>query len=109
MNHHSITNLKDPTFGKEAATKDYADEKLSKAGGRMTGYINMGTHEITNLAEPTGNSNAAGVTRIWCFKKFLICSLRVLWNASNRIGTLRANNCVASVIYTPNWHFTIPF
>ena len=59
MNHHSITNLKDPTFGKEAATKDYADKKLSKSGGRMTSSINMGTHEITNLAEPTGNSNAA--------------------------------------------------
>ena len=59
MNHNSITNLKDPRFGKEATTKDYADKKLSKAGGRMTGVINMGTHEITNLAEPTGNGNAA--------------------------------------------------
>ena len=59
MNHHSITNLKDPTFGKEAATKDYADKKLALTGGRMTSSINMGTHEITNLAEPTGNSNAA--------------------------------------------------
>ena len=29
MNHNSITNLKDPSFGKEAATKDYADEKLA--------------------------------------------------------------------------------
>ena len=59
MNHNSILNLKDPTMGKEPATKDYADKKLSKAGGRMTGSINMGTHEITNLAKPTGNSNAA--------------------------------------------------
>ena len=59
MNHHSIVNLKDPTFGKEAATKDYADKKLAKSGGRMTGSINMGTHEITNLAEPTGNGNAS--------------------------------------------------
>ena len=59
MNHNSITNFKDPRFGKEAATKDYADKKLSKAGGRMTGAINMGPHEITNLAEPTGNANAA--------------------------------------------------
>ena len=59
MNLNPIINLKDPTLGKEPATKDYADEKLSKAGGRMTGSINMGTHEITNLAEPTGNSNAA--------------------------------------------------
>ena len=59
MNHNSITNLKDPSFGKEAATKDYADEKLALTGGRMTGSINMGTHEITNLSTPTENSNAA--------------------------------------------------
>ena len=59
MNHHSIANLKDPRFGKEAATKDYADKKLALTGGRMTGVINMGTYGITNLAEPTGNSNAA--------------------------------------------------
>ena len=58
MNHNSITNLKDPSFGKEAATKDYADEKLALTGGRMTGSINMGTHEITNLSAPTENSNA---------------------------------------------------
>ena len=58
MNHNSITNLKDPSFGKEAATKDYADEKLALTGGRMTGSINMGTHEITNLPTPTENSNA---------------------------------------------------
>ena len=59
MNLNPIINLKDPTLGKEPATKDYADKKLSKAGGRMTGSINMGIHEITNLATPTGNSNAA--------------------------------------------------
>ena len=59
MNHHSIVNLKDPTFGKEAATKDYADKKIAKSGGIMTGSINMGTNEITNLAEPTGNGNAS--------------------------------------------------
>ena len=59
MNHNSILNLKDPTMGKEPATKDYADKKLALSGGRMSGTINMGTHEISNLAEPTGNSNAA--------------------------------------------------
>ena len=58
MNHNSILNLKDPVDGKEPATKDYADKKLALTGGKMTGSINMGTHEITNLAEPTGNSNA---------------------------------------------------
>ena len=59
MNHNSITNLKDPQFGGEAATKDYADKKLALTGGRMTGFINMGNNEITNLAAPTGGSNAS--------------------------------------------------
>ena len=59
MNHNSITNLKDPEFGGEAATKSYADKKLDLTGGRMTGSINMETHEITNLPTPTGNSNPA--------------------------------------------------
>ena len=59
MNQNSITNLKDPEFGGEAATKSYADGKLDLTGGRMTGSINMGNNEITNLPTPTGNSNAS--------------------------------------------------
>ena len=59
MNHNSITNLKDPEFGGEAATKSYADGKLALAGGTMTGSINMENNEITNLPTPTGNSNPA--------------------------------------------------
>ena len=59
MNHNSITNLKDPQFGGEAATKSYADGKLALTGGRMTGSINMENNEITNLPTPTGNSNPA--------------------------------------------------
>ena len=59
MNHNSITNLKDPQFGGEAAAKSYADKKLDLAGGTMTGSINMENNEITNLPTPTGNSNAA--------------------------------------------------
>ena len=59
MNHNSITNLKDPEFGGEAATKSYADGKLALTGGRMTGSINMENNEITNLPTPTGNSNPA--------------------------------------------------
>ena len=56
MNHNSITNLKDPTFGGEAATKKYVDAtsstivsstaasiatKLDMSGGKMTGSIDM--------------------------------------------------------------------
>ena len=59
MNHNSITNLKDPQFGGEAATKSYADGKLALAGGTMTGSINMENNEITNLPTPTENSNPA--------------------------------------------------
>ena len=59
MNQNSILNLKDPTTGKEPATKDYADTKLALTGGTMTGAINRGTHEITNLANPTRNAHAA--------------------------------------------------
>ena len=59
MNSNKIFNLKDPVTGKEPATKDYADKKLSLTGGRMTGALNMGTQEITNMAEPTGKANAA--------------------------------------------------
>ena len=59
MNNNVILNLKDPKLGKEPATKDYADKKLALTGGRMTGAINMGTKEITNLGTPTGNANAA--------------------------------------------------
>ena len=34
-------------------------KKLDLAGGTMTGSINMGNNEITNLPTPTGNSNAS--------------------------------------------------
>ena len=59
MNHNSITNLKDPAFGGEAATKSYADEKLALAGGTMTGNLDMGGNKITNIAKPMKENDAA--------------------------------------------------
>ena len=59
MNHNSITNLKQPAFGGEAATKDYADSKLSRFGGIMSGDINMSQNVVTNLSVPKGNTDAA--------------------------------------------------
>lgn len=41
------------------ASKTYADTKLPKAGGTMTGAINMGSKKITNLATPTSNADAS--------------------------------------------------
>ena len=59
MNHNSITNLKDPEFGGEAATKSYADKKLDLSGGKMTGDLDMGEKRITNMAKPMKENDAA--------------------------------------------------
>ena len=73
MNHNSITNLKDPAFGGEAATKKYVDSSISSvvsstagsvatrlplSGGTMTGPLDMGTKSISNLPTPTTSSEA---------------------------------------------------
>ena len=76
MNHNSITNLKDPTFGGEAATKKYVDAtsstivsstaasiatKLDLSGGKMTGSIDMNKNKIINLPEPTEINDAVNM------------------------------------------------
>ena len=73
MNHNSITNLKDPQFGGEAATKTYVDSSISSvvsstagsiatrlplSGGTMTGPLDMGTKSISNLPTPKTPSEA---------------------------------------------------
>ena len=73
MNHNSITNLKDPAFGGEAATKTYVDSSISSvvsstagsiatrlplSGGTMTGPLDMGTKSINNLPTPKTPSEA---------------------------------------------------
>ena len=73
MNHNSITNLKDPQFGGEAATKAYVDAtsstivsstagsiatRLPLSGGTMTGPLDMGTKSISNLPTPKTPSEA---------------------------------------------------
>ena len=76
MNHNSITNLKDPTFGGEAATKTYVDAtfstivsstaasyatKLNRSGGKMTGSIDMNKNKIINLPKPTEENDAVNM------------------------------------------------
>ena len=73
MNHNSNTNLKDPAFGGEAATKTYVDSSISSvvsstagsiatrlplSGGTMTGPLDMGTKSISNLPTPKTPSEA---------------------------------------------------
>jgi hypothetical protein len=54
-----INNLKDPSGASDAATKSYADTKLSLTGGTMSGTIAMGSNKITGLATPTATGDAA--------------------------------------------------
>ena len=76
MNHNSITNLKDPQFGGEAATKAYVDAtsstivssttasiatKLNLSGGKMTGSIDMSQNKIINLPKPTEENDAVNM------------------------------------------------
>ena len=76
MNHNSITNLKDPQFGGEAATKKYVDAtsstivsstaasiatKLGLSGGKMTGSIDRNKNKIINLPEPTEINDAVNM------------------------------------------------
>lgn len=59
MTGHKITNVATPTANADAATKAYADTKLAKSGGAMTGEISMGGEKITSLASPTASNDAA--------------------------------------------------
>ena len=76
MNHNSITNLKDPEFGGEAATKTYVDAtsstivsstaasiatKLDMSGGKMLGSIDMNNNKIINLPKPTEENDAVNM------------------------------------------------
>lgn len=84
MSDKKITGLATPTDNADAANKKYvddakaaasavgtaaqntadsalakADAALPKAGGTMSGAINMGSKKITNLADPTATTDAA--------------------------------------------------
>jgi len=48
----------DPTLNLQAATKQYTDTKVSKAGDSMTGILDMGGNEITNILDPTAAQDA---------------------------------------------------
>ena len=64
LNGNKIPNLPNPSIGKEPATKSYVDSEtadlLPKAGGTLTGNINMGGKtKVFNLAPPKLSSDAA--------------------------------------------------
>lgn len=50
-----ITGLGDPVDLTDAVNKQYADTKLPKSGGQMTGPIDMNAQRITGLPDPAEN------------------------------------------------------
>ena len=75
MKNHKITDLGDPTANKDAANKEYVDSKvrrqggltqnqavllyLSKTGGTLSGELGMSDQKITDLGDPTDDTDAA--------------------------------------------------
>ena len=76
MNHNSITNLKDPAFGGEAATKKYVDDIETKLLSDVAlelikkidiGEIDMKGERIINLGNPLHSSDAINTTYLHSF------------------------------------------
>ena len=76
MNHNSITNLKDPAFGGEAATKKYVDDIETKLLSDVAlelikkidiGEIDMKGERIINLGNPLYSSDAINTSYLHNF------------------------------------------
>lgn len=59
VNSHRLYGLPAPKANDDAASKEYADTKLSKTGGTMTGPISMNKNFVQNLPEPVADNDAA--------------------------------------------------
>jgi len=65
MGTSKITGLGDPTAAQDAASKNYADTTfLGKAGGTMTGAINMGSAKVTTTYTPTNGPDLTNKTYV---------------------------------------------
>ena len=59
MAGNRVTGLGEPIIDSDSATKKYADAKLPKSGGTMTGPIVMGGNKVTGLGDPEAAGDGA--------------------------------------------------
>ena len=71
MNHKLLYHINTPVNADHAVNKEYVDNglrnKLDKAGGSLTGDLNMSNNKIINVADP--ESDKDGATRGWVRKQ----------------------------------------
>lgn len=79
VNSHRLYGLPAPQENDDAASKEYADTKLSKTGGTMTGPISMNKNYVQNLPVPVADNDAAT-------KEYVDASIR---DIKNSVGVLK--------------------
>ena len=81
----TIKNVVTPTANGDAVPKSYADTKLPKSGGTMTGNLDMGDKKLQNLPTPTANGDAAPKIYVDAQKPALYsCTLeKTSWTGDN--------------------------
>jgi hypothetical protein len=82
-----LYNVREPSEPHHAATRQYADGKLNKTGGTVTGDIAMNGNKITALADPVADAQAA--TKGYVDRQVTSYKMHALWRYKN---TLEAEN-----------------
>jgi hypothetical protein len=93
-----ITGVGTPSTGSDAATKTYADTKVSKSGDTMSGVLDMGSSKITNLGTPTASGDAT--TKAYVDSIAVVAGNLPNVNASNNGSLLRVSGGAWSTVGT---------
>lgn len=107
-NAHTAANNAQTTANEAKSAADTAqgtaNNALPKAGGTMTGDINMGGKQVTNLADPTENAHAANKGYVDGKHKFFTTTLTVNdWEGNAAPYTQRIG--IEGILSTDRPHF----